>query len=200
MQPLTPPNIPMPFINLEYIYYSITRAVFGDFSGNFFVAIYNRVAYLAEWIVPYSLFVSLVLLAGIVYCFLRIKQIEQDLILERAPVSSVVVATGRMINVRWEKIIAHINSNNESDWRLAILEADLILEEMLISMGYRGETIGEQLQEIEPSDFHSLNEAWEAHKIRNKIVHEGIEYQLSRREARRIISLYEKVFSEFKFI
>jgi len=193
-------SYPIPFVNLEYVYYSLLRTILGDFSGNIFVMIYERVSFFAELIVPYSMFISLILLIGINYCFIRIKQIERDLILAKTPISATSTAYEQVVNIRWERILAHINSENESDWRLAILEADMILEEMLTSMGYHGETIAEQLQGIEKSDFQSLDEAWEAHKIRNKIAHEGMNYNLLRREARHTISLYEKVFSEFKFI
>ncbi len=103
-------------------------------------------------------------------------------------------------NPRWEKIEDKINSTNASDWRVAILECDIILDEMLSKMGYHGETVSDKLKAIEPSDFRTLNSAWEAHKIRNAIAHAGSEFLISEREARRVIGLYEAVFKEFKFI
>lgn len=187
-----------PYINLEFVYYKIWSFFLGDFSGNVFVAIYERIAYLAETFVPYALLISLFLLTIIVYCVLRIRQLENELIKSKTKVVS--SENVQKVNLRWEKILAYANSDNESDWRLAILEADMILEEMLIAMGYHGESVGEQLQGIEKSDFRYLNEAWEAHKVRNRIAHDGVAYALSKREAKRVISLYEKVFAEFKYI
>ena len=66
-------------------------------------------------------------------------------------------------------------------------------------MEYIGETIGEQLKGIEQSDFRTLAHAWEAHKVRNKLVHEG-DFMITKREARRVIDLYRKVFEEFHYI
>lgn len=103
-------------------------------------------------------------------------------------------------NKRWKQIVAHIASEEESDWRLAILEADIILDEMLESMGYHGDSVSERLKKVEPSDFTTLDNAWEAHKIRNKIAHEGVMYPLNHREAKRVIALYESVFKEFRFV
>lgn len=103
-------------------------------------------------------------------------------------------------NERWEKVVAHINSENPAEWKMAILEADIILDEMILSMGYHGGNLGERLKSIEESDFSTLNEAWEAHKIRNQIAHQGSDYVLNFREARRVIGLYEQVFREFKYI
>lgn len=191
---------PIPFLNLEYVYYSIIKIIFGDFDGDPFIVVYDRVSYFAEWLVPYALFISIFLLVVIVYCLIRIHQIERDLLAEKTTVSRAASSSEKKINTRWERIITHLNSDSENDWRLAILEADVILEEMLTSMGYYGETIGEQLQSIERSDFQTLDDAWEAHKVRNRIAHEGSGFALTKREAKRIISLYEKVFNEFKFV
>ena len=80
------------------------------------------------------------------------------------------------------------------------MEADIILGEMLEKMGYvKGETIGDKLKTIEKSDFTSLDQAWEAHKIRNMIAHEGTDYILTEREAKRVVGLYEQVFKEFRY-
>ena len=83
----------------------------------------------------------------------------------------------------------HLDSANPAEWRLAILEADNMLDEMIRRIGYKGENLGERLKAVEPSDFESINSAWEAHKVRNKIAHEGSEFFLSHREARRIVGL-----------
>lgn len=101
---------------------------------------------------------------------------------------------------RWKNIIDYVESESPSNWRLAIIEADIMLDELLFSLRLPGNTIGDKLKAIEPSDFLSLNEAWEAHKARNMIAHEGQDYLLNQREARRIISLYEMVFREFEVI
>lgn len=108
--------------------------------------------------------------------------------------------TEKRVNPKWEKVLEHLNSPNASDWRLAILEADIMLAEILDKMGYHGTTIGDKLKSIEPSDFDTLDEAWEAHKIRNAIAHEGSDFTLNKPEAERVIRLFKKVFEEFKFI
>lgn len=103
-------------------------------------------------------------------------------------------------NKKWARVTEHIHSENPSDWRLAILEADLILEEMLDRMGYAGETIGDRLKRVERSDFTTIDSAWEAHKVRNEIVHRGTDFSLNDREARRVVDLYRRVFEEFHYL
>lgn len=101
---------------------------------------------------------------------------------------------------RWKKIEEHSQSENSSDWRLAILEADIILDEILDINGYKGDTIGDKLKAVERSDMDTLDLAWEAHKIRNAIAHQGQSFVLTSRETRRVIDLYKQVFREFDFI
>jgi hypothetical protein len=101
---------------------------------------------------------------------------------------------------RWQKIVQKSESQNPSDWRLAIIEADIILDELLENLHLPGDTMGEKLKAVEKSDFTTIEYAWEAHKARNFIAHEGEGFLLSQRETRRIISLYEAVFKEFFLI
>ncbi len=101
---------------------------------------------------------------------------------------------------RWARVVELINSNEPSDWKLAIIEADVILEGLLRAQGYDGEGVGEMLKGIEPSDFLTLDAAWEAHKIRNRIAHSGSDFDLTEREAKRVITLFESVFKEFQII
>lgn len=103
-------------------------------------------------------------------------------------------------NPRWLHVQELIRSNNPTDWRMAVLEADTILEEMTKTLNIPGETLGERLKNVEQSDFLTLQKAWEAHKVRNQIAHQGSEFTLEYREALATIKLFEEVFHEFKYI
>ncbi|TSC62515.1 MAG: Uncharacterized protein Greene041614_410 [Parcubacteria group bacterium Greene0416_14] len=107
---------------------------------------------------------------------------------------------GAYRNEKWDRVLNHIESENPSDWRLAILECDIILEEMAEVMGYHGENLGEKLKNVERSDFTTIDQAWEAHKVRNMIAHEGSDFLISAHEVRRVVDLYRQVFEEFKYI
>ncbi|MBX4206427.1 hypothetical protein KW784_01425 [Candidatus Parcubacteria bacterium] len=103
-------------------------------------------------------------------------------------------------NEKWTKVLEHIYSNSPSDWRLAIIEADIMLDELLTAKGYHGDSIGDKLKGVLPGDMKSLDAAWEAHKVRNRIAHSGSDFELSEREAKRVITLFESVFKEFQII
>lgn len=101
---------------------------------------------------------------------------------------------------KWEQILAHAGSESPSEWRMAIIEADIILDDLLEVLHLPGETMGDKLKAVEKSDFNTIDLAWEAHKARNMIAHEGSDFLLNQHETRRIISLYEAVFKEFYLI
>jgi cbb3-type cytochrome oxidase subunit 3 len=153
---------------------------------------------------PFTTFLSLCFIAGTIYAFMRFQQVrsEEALYYESKAAEGAKKkekkAAGK--NDKWERVLAHIASENPSDWRLAILECDVILEEMAEVMGYRGENLGEKLKNVERSDFTKIDQAWEAHKVRNMIAHEGSDFLISEREARRVVGLYQQVFEEFKYI
>ena len=148
-------------------------------------------------------FVSLLFLMGIIYAKFRIGQLKRASKLKEKVDALQEKKTQKVEeteNKKWKKIVEHVSSNNPSDWRLSILEADILLSEVLKEKGYEGDTIGDMLKSAEKDKFKTHNEAWEAHKVRNSIAHEGSEFVLSQREAKRVITLFEDVFREFFFI
>lgn len=103
-------------------------------------------------------------------------------------------------NERWSKTLNYLFSQHSSDWKLAIIEADAILEALLEQMGFAGETLGDRLKSANQNNFPQLTTAWEIHTIRNKIAHEGLSFELSHHEAKRVIALYEEIFHAYGFI
>ena len=98
---------------------------------------------------------------------------------------------------RLDGIQQHAQSSNPNDWKLAIIEADIILDQTLKDRGYAGNTLGERLRGITPSQFSSIDDAWDAHRVRNKIAHEGSDFVVTQRIADETIAKYMRVFREF---
>lgn len=147
-------------------------------------------------------FISAIFFAGIVYLVGKINDANRRINAKKknAGLVSFADTVSGAKSKRFQVVEKHMESANPAEWRLAIIEADALLEEMVKKMGYEGSTLGEMLKNIEPSDFTTLNDAWEAHKIRNQIAHQGSSYLFTKREAKRVIQLYEKVFQEFGII
>lgn len=94
-------------------------------------------------------------------------------------------------------IQGYMSSRSEALWRIGIMEADNVLLEVLAEKGYQGEGLGEKLKN---ASFKTVDLAWDAHKMRNRIAHEGSDFQLTEREAKRAFMLYESVLRDLKAI
>jgi hypothetical protein len=103
-------------------------------------------------------------------------------------------------NERWEYVMKLFSSQNQNDWRIAIIEADTMLDELLTSLGFVGDNLGERLKNANIMTFPPIQSAWEAHKVRNRIAHDGANYPLSAHEANTTRKHFEFVFREMRVI
>lgn len=150
---------------------------------------------------PLSILITLLFIAGIVYCAMRILQIRRAEWAQFRKIAHTVEHEDvPATKLRWRRIMEHAQSDDEHKWRLAILECDIMLNELLDLQGYKGETIAEKMKQVPRSNFNSIDDAWEAHKVRNKVAHEGVEFHIDEREKNRVLNLYRRVFEEFGFI
>ncbi|MBI4993542.1 hypothetical protein HZC33_01100 [Candidatus Wolfebacteria bacterium] len=96
---------------------------------------------------------------------------------------------------KWKNLLEKIKSGDERDYRLAIIEADSIIDELLIAYDHPGEDMGERLKSLNEYEMENLNGLWQAHKIRNKLAHEA-DLVLPVDEMKKIIGLYHKALEE----
>ncbi|MDP2641417.1 MAG: hypothetical protein Q8P39_02655 [Candidatus Yanofskybacteria bacterium] len=92
--------------------------------------------------------------------------------------------------LRWKKIIKRLESQREDEYKLAILEAESMLEEIFKRMGF-GNTLEEQLQRIPPVTIPTLEELKRAHMIRSNIAHDP-DFVLSADQAKEAMEIYER--------
>ena len=144
-----------------------------------------------------SIIICILCIIGIIYLFRKLTFLRE---VDRKLYYPEIVPSVEVTNPKWARILNQIESLNQNDWKQAILEADNILAEILEKMGLHGESIGDKLKSVEKSDFITLDSAWEAHKVRNQIAHEGSSFILTERHARQVIDMYRTVFEEFHII
>ena len=109
--------------------------------------------------------------------------------LRAAPASSSRIAK------QWNEIKARLERSAEAEWKVAVIEADKLIDDLLRRMGYQGMSMGERLKSITPQQMQSLDALWSAHKMRNMIVHDP-ETRLLYRDARQAIANYELFLQE----
>lgn len=96
---------------------------------------------------------------------------------------------------RWDIVLNYASGEDEALWRVGILEADNILNDLLVDRGYAGLTVADRLSN---ASFNTIDLAWAAHKIRNRIAHDGSRFVITERIAKNTFDLFKAVFTEFK--
>jgi hypothetical protein len=162
---------------------------------------YEQLVHQWSVFVALSAVATLLLGVGVAYCVIRIFQVRRNEAERFAAVAHPIASKDvSKAQLRWNNILEESRSENGQSWRLAILEADILLNELLDVLGYRGETMADKMKQANRNQFTTIDLAWEAHLVRNAIAHQGSMQELTAREARRVIGLYERVFKEFQFI
>lgn len=194
----------VPFLNIEYFFSQVYQFFAGDTLARFWkwcVSVFYFILPHTRWI---AILVSLLCLAGIVYAILQLKrlneQAQEKFLAEHESLQKSVQSTEGGNLVRWNKITEHAESLNPNDWMSSIIEADIILGELLEKEGAIGDGVGEKLKNLTRGNLRTLDNAWEAHRMRNSLAHEGSAVLLNSREVKRILGLYQSVFEELKFL
>ena len=199
------PSQTLDSVNLEYIFLKIQ---------NFFATLFNpsyHVPYFGNGFKILLSCFSIFFIFVITYCFVRLLEIrkkehehlhhEIEAYRKRRVEEEMKKADNSgSLNKRWDVVLQYLFSSYHGDWKLAILEADSMLEVLMNQLGFLGDNLGEKLKSVDRERYPSIVSAWEAHIVRNKIAHEGEAFQLSQHEAKRIIAIYEQIFKEFRFI
>ncbi len=185
------------YLNLEYLLVrmrDIAVTVHGSFGS-----IPADITALITGIFIVGMVASLALIVLIVYAQMKLMHTEhagfsamEEKELERKTAD--VEDFGR--NDRWDTIVKLASSSAHGDWRRAILEADIMLGDVLMTQGYEGAGVGEQLKMANPIQMTTLDLAWKAHKVRNDIAHQGESYELNERDTQATIDYYKRVFEE----
>ncbi len=188
------------FLNLEYLLVRAYEFVTGFHFGE---TIPSWISGTLTTIMALGMFLSLVFLVLIVYAQIKLLAREHEGFHGKEAESREHGGEGhpevpeQKKNDRWERIMHLAAGANESEWRRAILEADIMLGDVLSAQGYPGTSVGEQLRHANPLQMTTLDLAWKAHKVRNDVAHGGENFELTERETRVAIDYYKRVFEEF---
>lgn len=95
---------------------------------------------------------------------------------------------------KWKEIEDMAAMNKEMAYKMAIVEADKLLDHALKVLGTPGSTMGERLK-VKVYKYPNLRRVWDAHSVRNAISHES-NYKLFDSTARKSISTYKDALKE----
>ena len=100
---------------------------------------------------------------------------------------------------RWKKIREKLKNKNEAEYKLAIIEADDLIGDLIEKLGFKGENMGERLDNIPAGQLDNVEDLQTAHQTRNRIIHDD-NLQFSKEEAQKTLELYEKFLDYFEVL
>lgn len=98
----------------------------------------------------------------------------------------------------WKEIEVVARRGEPSDYKHAIVDADKLLD-LVLKSRVRGDNLGSRLKNAKSLFKKNIyNDAWEVHKVRNKLVHE-VGFGVSRESGKKIINDYRRIFRELGY-
>ncbi len=105
----------------------------------------------------------------------------------------------KRLNRRWQKILKRLERGDQASLKLAVIEADNIIDEILKRMALPGNNFEERLRQFERHELSSVDLVWEAHRLRDFIVH-APDAQITQEQAEGALKYYETALKELEYL
>ena len=142
------------------------------------------------------IFLDVVLLCVSIYAIIKSWKFRPRLgVSEPELEEKVATLRSAALKERWEGILKKAESGTLESLKLAIIDADNFVDDILRRMRVEGTHIADRLDQLSQDDFISLERLRRAHHIRNQLVHEP-DFRISVEEGTNIVKDYETFFRE----
>lgn len=149
------------------------------------------------WLRILSVVISILLFVGIIYILIRVNYLNI-----KAEEFINILGAAKLPKRRalrgWKQIQLRLASQDSQQWKIAILEADKILDEILKMSGYLG-SIDNKLALITSAQLSNIEEIKTVHRIREQIGQDPT-YEISQESAAQALEIYKKAFIELNLI
>ena len=133
----------------------------------------------------FFLFVYVVVVFVDIVLLLALKGLSSDLKTALYGTERPLISKNNMIK-RFEGILSRLQTGNPSQYKVAVLEADALADEILDGIGYKGATMTEKLESVKGGQLETRDMLTAAHEVRNRIVHDAT-FVLSREESEKYL-------------
>ncbi len=140
------------------------------------------------------LFFGMFFLAGVIYFMINSSWLQYKFLEDVTEFFSWQSYGLREISKRWTKIKNKADTGSEAELKLAVIEADDFLAEVLEERGFAGKNIEEMLEKAGKAMLPNIEEILSAHTTRNSIVYDP-DYKLDPEKAKNILSIYESAIN-----
>ncbi len=141
--------------------------------------------------------VNLFFIIFIIYALINTKWIKRLIIWDMIEYLTYRSHAVSRIDKDWSRIEAMFARGTESDAKLALIEADTVLNDVLQAQGYSGDSLTDKLQKMSADILDNLADVKKVHETVSNIIHDPT-YHLSVSEAKKIIDVYEKTLIDLQ--
>ena len=134
---------------------------------------------------------TIFLFGSVIYFYINSSYLQRQFLQDTSEFLSWQPYGLREINKRWNKIIKKTESGSEAEFKLAIIEADDVLYQMLEELDFQGDTF-EDVLSAASKKIPNYQDVVHAHQVRNLIVYDA-DFSLEIDEAKKILATYESV-------
>lgn len=156
----------------------------------------DAVVQMIFWLKIISGSISAILFVGIIILGVKTKKFGSRIGKVTESVEAVYqIKEKEKMSQKWKDITAKASSHIESDRKVAVIEADKLIDELIKRVGFKGKDMGERLKQINLNQISNINDIWQAHKIRNSLVHDAY-FKLTENDTNYVIRVYESTLKE----
>ncbi len=102
-------------------------------------------------------------------------------------------------NKIWAQIMRRLQEGGQNNLKLAVAEADYVLDVILRNARYPGKSLDERLQKTASAQIPNLEDIRGAHAVRNKIFSDP-SFVIEKKDAEQSVNVYKKLFEEWGFL
>ncbi|MEK7562714.1 MAG: hypothetical protein AAB509_03485 [Patescibacteria group bacterium] len=135
-------------------------------------------------------FFAMFFLCGVIYFMINSSWLQYKFLEDVTEFLSWQSYGLRAITKRWKKIKEKLDTGVEAEYKLAIIEADDFLGEMLEERGFLEKTFQESVKKAGKGMLPNLEEILSAHELRNSIVYNP-DFKIDVETAKNILAVYE---------
>ena len=107
------------------------------------------------------------------------------------------VAHKKFVKKQWNKVREHLSGHTQADWKIALLEADRIMEYVLEISNFSGSDFRERVERASHERLGRKEDLLKAHFVRNAIIKDPA-YTLDHDTAKNLIDIYESVLKSWE--
>lgn len=143
------------------------------------------------------IFFSIFFFVSVIYFMFNSTYLKYEFLIDMEAFFDWQPGGSQKIAKRWKKIQKKIEIGTDYEYKLAVIEADDLLKDVLEDRGFKGKTLEERIEKVEETQLPNADEVIEAHKTRNSIVYNP-DYKLDRDQVKKILNVYEQAIKNIE--